>query len=278
MSRERLKKAAAICAAVVLVGWLEAGSLAPRPYVPFAGLTLVAHAGGGLPTAIYTNSREAFDASYRNGFCLIETDFRFARDGKLVLVHEWSDVYGTVSRLAMAISGSPTSTDFMAHAMRDHLTPLDLPTLLVWMAAHPSVSVITDTKDDNLRFLHALARDADASLKARFIVQIYSPNELAEAQRLGFDRIIFTLYKIRIADADVVAFARQQKLFAVTMPASRVTAGLVRSLAAVGTRVFAHTVDGADDAAVLAKAGVAGLYTDYLRPAEPCRQSAAARQ
>jgi glycerophosphoryl diester phosphodiesterase len=275
-SRWVVKGAAAIGGALVIVGMLEAGAFDRWPhafpsYVPVAGLTLIAHAAGGMPNAVYTNSREAFDASYRRGFCLIETDFRFARDGKLVLVHDWSDAYGPLSQLDLLLAGPPISADFMAHATRYGLTPQDLSGLLTWMAAHPSVSIITDTKEDNVRFLRALTQRLDATAKSRFIVQIYSPEELPEARRLGFEHIIFTLYKSQMSDADVIDVARRENLFGVTMPVARARTGLAPRLVAAGVRVFAHTVNSAKEGATLAKAGVAGVYTDYLTPAAPCR-------
>ena len=273
-----MKSAATIAVILAVAGWLgpdefNRWTAVSQSYTPIAGLILVAHDGGGLPAATSTNSREAFDSSYQHGFCLIETDFRFAGDDQLILDHEWGDAYDPLSQVGLAIFGRPTSTSFTAHAMRNGLTPQDLPALLHWMALHPSVSIVTDTKDDNLYFLRALAPHLDASMKARFIVQVYSPKEYPEARRLGFKKIIFTLYKIQITDADVIEFAHQAKLFGVTMPASRARTGLPRQLAAAGTRVFAHTVNGTDEATELADAGVVGLYTDYLTPVDPCPQS-----
>jgi glycerophosphoryl diester phosphodiesterase len=278
ISRRVLKGAAALIAASALIGWLEADPVrrfsdAPPSYVHVAGLVLIAHAGGGLPAATYTNSREAFDLSVQHGFCLIETDFRFARDGELVLMHDWSNAYAPMSQVGLALFGPPTSTDYAGRPTRDGLTAQDLPALLSWMSSHPQVSVITDTKDDNVRFLRALAPRVDAAIKSRLIVQIYEPSELPEAKSLGFDHIIFTLYKTDMTDAEVIAFARQKKLFGVTMPVARAHEGLAAALAATGTRVFVHTVNSPDEAAALKRDGVAGLYTDYLTPAEPCAQS-----
>ncbi|MFL5090747.1 MAG: glycerophosphodiester phosphodiesterase family protein [Xanthobacteraceae bacterium] len=231
---------------------------------------LIAHAGGGLPAAAYTNSREAFDLSARNGFCYIETDFRFSRDRKLVLVHEWANAYNPLGQLAIALLGAPNAADFTSRLTRDRVTPLDLPALLEWLELHPAIQLITDTKDDNIRFMRALAPQLDGTMKARFIVQIYSPEELPEARRLGFDQIIFTLYKTSMGDAEVLAFARRERLFAVTMPGARARGDLAKRLAEHGTPVFAHTINTAGEAYALGNNGVTGIYTDGLIPSQRC--------
>ena len=49
----------------------------------------IAHAGGGIGGASYTNSRDAFDANYRRGFRFFETDLNWTSDDQLVLIHDW---------------------------------------------------------------------------------------------------------------------------------------------------------------------------------------------
>jgi hypothetical protein len=146
-----------------------------------------------------------------------------------------------LGQLAIALLGAPNAADFTSGLTRHGVTPLDLPALLEWLELHPAIQLITDTKDDNIQLLRALAPQLDAAMKARFIVQIYSPEELPEARRLRFDRIIFTLYKTSMGDAEVLAFARRERLFAVTMPGARARGDLAKRLAEHGTRVFAHT-------------------------------------
>lgn len=51
------------------------------------GPILIAHALGGVDSNTYTNSLEAFQQSYKNGFRVFETDVMEAGDGSLVLFH-----------------------------------------------------------------------------------------------------------------------------------------------------------------------------------------------
>lgn len=50
----------------------------------------VAHALGGIDGFAYTDSKEALENSYNNGFRLFEVDVKLTSDEKLVCVHGWS--------------------------------------------------------------------------------------------------------------------------------------------------------------------------------------------
>ncbi len=176
-------------------------------YTPSSG-TLVAHAGGGLTEAFYTNSRSALDQSAQYGFELIEIDFRQREDGRLALWHE----------------GHPESD-------------MRLEDLVIWLQDHPSIRIITDIKTDNLAGLQQI-RTAAGELQDRFIVQIYDPSQYDAVRLLGFEDMILTIYLMSEHDTSWVAPANALDLMAVTMPADR------RELAqAVDHFVFLHTVN-----------------------------------
>jgi glycerophosphoryl diester phosphodiesterase len=244
-----------------------------RPAPP--GLLLIAHAGGGLPQGTYTNAREAFDLAHANGFRLFEADFARTQDGAVVLIHDWDATYARlftglplgIAVPALRLSGwRPDHAAFMASPMRGGLTPMDLDALFGWMRRHPDARIVTDVKDDNLAVLAAIAAAAP-DLRDAFIPQIYAPDELAEARRLGFRDVILTLYRSSLSDDEVIAFARGANLWAVTMPQERALAGrLVERLAEAGMRVAVHTVNAPDAAEALRHRGVGALYTDYLLP------------
>ncbi len=49
----------------------------------------MAHALSGIDGINYTNSKEALENSYNNGYRLFETDINFTKDHELVCVHGW---------------------------------------------------------------------------------------------------------------------------------------------------------------------------------------------
>ena len=125
---------------------------------------LIAHAGGGLPTAIYTNGMEAMETAAAHGFRLIELDF-------------WRTSKG------LALGHNP-----------DHLSPVTFDQLLDFLRRHPDISIVTDFKTDNLLGLRRIAELA-GPMKSRFIPQVYSLDEFLPAMDLGFPRPILTAYR-----------------------------------------------------------------------------------
>jgi hypothetical protein len=146
---------------------------------------LIAHAGGGLPTAIYTNRLEAMELAAAHGFRLIELDFW--RTGKGISLGHNSDQLST--------------------------TTFDQ--LLDFLRRHPDVSIVTDFKADNVDGLRRIAELA-GPLRTRFIPQIYDLNEYQPVMAMGFPSPILTLY--RSLNITWVLRANKMRIRAITMP------------------------------------------------------------
>lgn len=147
---------------------------------------LIAHAGGGLPTASLTNSREAIDIAYQNGIRLLEIDFE-ERDEGFVIGHDGFEA-----------------------------SDLTLSELVTWLESHHGAMIVTDVKSDNLSGL-ARIRDAAGDAQNRFIPQIYSLNEYDDVVGLGFKRPIFTAYRLDLGDL-WIDDVNSLDLTAVTLP------------------------------------------------------------
>ena len=207
---------AALLAGAVLFARMNRAEEGCDAYVP-ADQTLIAHAGGGLPDEFYANSVEALDLAYGHGHRLFEIDF-LVKDGRLSVGHDEDR------------PGDP------------------LADVAAWFAAHPDAVLVTDLKDGNRR----LPLVAEAFGTARVIPQIYDPSEYAAVRAMGFDRIIFTAY--RMPSDDWRGAVNALDLWAVTIPKERAEL-------AEGLRhpVFLHTVNEPMPGF--------GLYTDCLIPA-----------
>jgi len=166
---------------------------------------LIAHAGGGLPAATYTNSLEAIEAAAAHGFHLIELDFRRTPEG-------------------LAFGHDPK-----------RLSSLTLDELLDFLRRHPGISIVTDFKTDNLVGLDRLAELA-GPMRTRFIPQIYRFEEYQPTMAMGYPRPILSVY--RSPNFGWPFRANSVPVRAVTMPYRlRYLAGLIDH------PVYLHTVN-----------------------------------
>jgi len=251
----------------------------PKPiYVPVGNMTLIAHAGGGLPQGIYSNAREAFDLSVQNGFTLIEVDFSLTKNGEIVLIHDWRErYYQYFSRLTFIPPilasrwprQSESAVKFSSLKMNHDLTQMTLDDLIIWLENNPNVKIVTDVKGDNVKAMTQISAKVKTKAEQyqnRFIAQIYAPDEYTQIIDLGYTDIIFTAYRSPLNDEQLTEFARTHHLFALTVPAARASKSLTSALAKIGTPVYAHTLNTNAQAEALKNMGVTGLYTDYLFP------------
>jgi glycerophosphoryl diester phosphodiesterase len=231
---------------------------------------LIAHAGGVVDQRVETNSLEALNESVRNGHTMIEVDLSWTADDRLVLIHDWDDAVRNLFEQTPQIM---TSAEFRSSSTTCGVTQLTLDDLAGWMNRNPAVTVVTDIKARNIEALRIISANWP-DLRRRFIPQIYHPETFEAVRELGFDRVIFTLYRGEFSDRLVIDFAMNRPLWAVTMTSQRaVTGSLAEQLSALGVVVFAHTVNDHWTADRLRQRGVYGVYTDWLSPADRNRSA-----
>lgn len=222
---------------------------------------LIAHAGGAIYGYRLTNSLEALDASYANGFRVFELDFEVTSDGKYVLLHDWESMAGRM----IFREGQMTHDEFISTEKFASLTLLDLSALLQWLEVHEDCYIVTDGKCGNEPFLSELYTSA-GELSERFIPQAYSYEEFEMAKGIGFERVILTLYGMNDTEEGLFTFAESKKPWAITIPAEVLTPTLLSGLAELGVFTYAHTVN---DLSLFEKwhgYGLYGIYTDYFCP------------
>ncbi|MCH6561106.1 MAG: hypothetical protein IH800_01640 [Myxococcales bacterium] len=161
--------------------------------------------------------------------------------------------------------------------MKDGLTQMTLEDLYEWLRRHEDAHIVTDVKVQNLVALWVIAKTA-GSLKERFIPQVDQFGELGSVRALGFENVIFTVYRTRATPSQVLSFGSNNDLFAVTMPWEwALSLSLPQELRKRGVFVYAHTVNSLDVWRELQGVGVSGIYTDFLTPAEIARVAAVER-
>ncbi|KNF08275.1 glycerophosphoryl diester phosphodiesterase [Gottschalkia purinilytica] len=223
---------------------------------------LVAHAGGAIYGFQYTNSMEALNESYKNGFRFIELDFDLTTDGYPVLIHDWSHMSG---RLFMEKPKLYSLQEFMTKPKFLNLTLMNVDMLAGWLANHSDVFIVTDIKNSNLSVLK-LIKERYPSLQKQFIPQIYSFGEYNEVRKMGYENIILTLYLSHATDDQIVEFARANRLLGITMPSNRGFTTLPKRLSEIGVPTYVHTINELATYENLRKHSVYGIYTDYFQP------------
>lgn len=220
----------------------------------------VAHAGGGISGVTYTNCLEAMENSINRGIQVIEVDFSFTSDHKIVLLHTWD---GFIEKFFNRLRGMYSYDEFTNFQMAYGWHQMTLTDLIAFMKQHPEVMIITDTKDDNTKLLTEISTEGKDVID-RFIPQIYTREEYETVKKLGYSKIVFTLYRTSLPNQDVVDFAKNNDLYAIAMPEARATMGLPQSLSNIGVFTYCHTINDVETAKQYIKLGIHGFYTDSL--------------
>jgi hypothetical protein len=184
---------------IVIASWLQAGCDAGEihavPAEPFSCENeswdearfnphrFIAHAGGQIDGRRYTNSREALDLAYQNGFRLFEFDLIKTSDDRLVAAHDWEtwrDATGATSLL-------PTHAEFKERLLFEAYRTLDLPDLDRWFAEHPDSYLVTDKVTD----FRALADGF--SHESRLMVEVFSVDDYHRARGEGIRHPMLSL-------------------------------------------------------------------------------------
>lgn len=265
-----------LAASLALLPLLFSCALYPPPPPAPEAMPLVAHAGGGvlLPTGNYlhySNTLEALDQNFAKGHRLFEIDFSWTTDRRVVLAHDWDHYFKIMFARP---SGKLSHKEFMALPFRDGLTQLDLDGLIRWLDAHPSARIVTDAKEDSLGTL-ARIRERFPRHQQLFIPQFYNVGEYSRVRALGYPNPIFTLYRTRISDDELVAFTANKSLFAVTMPWSRGKTPLPARLAENGVFSYGHTVNSVAVMKQLFGWQLGGIYTDEIAPTDSALRESA---
>lgn len=249
----------------------EAGWTAENP--------LIAHALGEYDGKIETNSKEAFIASWENGYRVLEADFIYTSDNTLVVRHDF-DKDGSYYRLEIRPSGSleMSSQAFQQNKIIYEQTPMTAADLLYLMAEYQDVYLVTDTKDTD----EATVKKQFTDLKKiaenighpevldRIIPQIYNETMLSWVKSIyDFPQWIYTLYQAGTVDyAETAQFCADNNIGVVTIEKEKVTAQIVETFRAKEIQVYAHTVNRYLQFEDLLAMGVSGIYTDSIKPYE----------
>ena len=245
--------------------YLNAAQLPKRKlsnYLPDTSCIL--HAGGLADGVMYSNSKEALSQSYAAGARLIEIDFNYTSDGYLACIHDWHNRFAPEIKPNVA----PSLNSFLSMKIFNRFTPMWLGSVAEFMNEHSDVYIVTDIKEQNVRAATEIKK-AYPHLMDRFIIQVYSEQEYHAIKKLGFDHIIFSLYKLTWAEKTdfdhLVSFAKKNKILAYTFDYTLLSvSGYYERISKAGVPLFVHTINTASMQKDYYKMGIYGIYSDML--------------
>lgn len=248
---------------VILIGLMIFATLPMEgafAYTEIKKPQLIAHAGGQIYGFKYTNSLEAIEDSYNNGHRYIELDFEWTLDNEIVLIHDWDNM---VKRLFMIEPQQLSYIGFKESSKFVDLTLLDIYDLNKYLSEKHDLFIVTDVKNRNIEFLEYIQKHFN-DMSKKLIPQVYSFEEYEIAKELGYENIILTLYKSGYTDDEIVGFAGDNDIFAITMPLEKGYSSLPQRLKEIGIISYVHTINELDVFESLNDNGVYGIYTDYF--------------
>ena len=213
---------------------------------------LIAHAGGSVNGLTYTNSLEALNINYNEGFRFFEIDLYVTNDNKILLYHNYKK--------------SLDQNELKLLLEKYSLSAMTIEDLCKWVSEKPDVYIITHVRQSgkNIDIMKLISLNYHNVID-RFIPQVYSFKEYFSVRKLGFDKIIFSIYLKKYSNGVIVKFIDKYPISALTMPANRVYKDFIKQVNDHNTLVFVHTVNDLDEMNVLKSLGVYGFYTDFIK-------------
>lgn len=241
----------------------------------WGGSKTVAHAGGRIDEYDYSNCVEAICQNYEKGQRVFEIDLSLTSDNKLVGKHDWyyvvqeGGVYGEVW----------DEERFLSVPIFGKYEPLSLARLFQIMEEYPDMWIVTDTRDTEEELVRCgfetmvntakeLGKEA---VLDRVIVQIYNEEMYDIVQKVyPFESYIYTLYQFFGGDAETfrecVRFCYDHNINGIATWNYYVTPELLQIADEYGIDYYAHTEDDVENAKLMIKQGLTGVYTNILTP------------
>lgn len=240
------------------------------PYQWLEGEQFFAHGMGQVEGLTITNSLEAFEFNYQEGYRVFEVDLTMTSDEVLVLRHENWRYEDNEEGMAQLTNEPMTYQKFRELKPGGTLTTLSFEDLAVIMERHPDVRIITDTKSEDwetvkIQFdqMTETVNKIDPALIKRITPQFYSEDMYRQLkEEYGFESYVYTLYLSDLDTGGIVEFMKENKLKILTIPEERAAEDFLADLEANEIYAGVHTVYTGQRYRELKDMGVDAFYTD----------------
>ncbi len=162
----------------------------------------IAHAGGEIDGLKYTNSLEALNYNYAQGFRLFELDISETTDGQFVATHDWNywkKETNYQGEVPVALS------EFKKHKIRSKYTTLNMSAINRWFSGHSDAILVTDKINAPKEFAKQFVD------KSRLVMELFSLNAVAEALQNDISPLL-SEKAISEIEGDVVSYLIDNKI------------------------------------------------------------------
>jgi sulfatase-like protein len=223
----------------------------------------IAHAAGIIDGIKYTNSKEALDHSYAQGFRLFELDIMETKDNFYVAGHDWNHwAKETGYKGILPVS----KNEFLKHKIRGRFSSMDMDGINSWFAAHDDAVLVTDKVNDPKRFA---AQFVD---KERLMMELFSLPAVEAATSNGVTALLSEKPLSQIK-GDLISYLKKHKINHVTLSRRSINKRrtLLKKLRKHKIKVYVYHVNfdsGKDEEYVLNNeiGLVYGMYADKWIP------------
>lgn len=227
-------------------------------------LPRIGHAGGSIQGKSYTSSFDALNMN-KDAFKLFEIDLVWTSDDHLVCLHDWKSNFQRL--FDTEETGPVTLAEFEDLVQtKSDFQLCTLETLTDWMRENENIRIVPDVHAGNPKALAEIS-NSYPDLIDRFIPQIYQPGEYQLARSLGFEDVIWTLYRFGGDDRDVLSSLSSMDLYGLAMTKSRAERELARrAFEETGVLTWVHTIDTQERLDEMIALGVTEIMTNSLIP------------
>jgi len=152
----------------------------------------IAHAGGEIDGYIYTNSLEALDYNYKNGFKMFELDIQETKDKKIIALHHWKE--WNLLMKNNKESEPSNYLQFISKKLHARFTPLDMDRINKWFKEHPDAILITD-KINKPKFFADQFNFPDRLIMELFTIESINEAKKEKIKYLITDNLFYEMIK-----------------------------------------------------------------------------------
>jgi phosphoglycerol transferase len=239
----------------------EAGSF-PHSNDRFGGANQLPRVArlGGKSRSRDANSLELLDR-HKESYQLFEIDLSWASDDRLVCLRDWGE--GFSAAFGIEPEGSLSEAEFKTLvSTHSDFTQCTLGSLARWLREHPDPRVVVNVREKPIKAYELIA-DSFPDLQERFIPVVADQISFKAAARLGYEDIIWNLFRTDMKAPAIIAQLASIKPFAILLSRNLAQQGLAElALAEASVPSYVATINSREEFEKYIALGVGEVYSD----------------